>query len=135
MKQEEKRQLLLKNLCARLPYDFYIKEEYGDYVHITLYSANIEHLIDRVVDGLDKLVLRPMSSMTEEERLEIGKLLKKDKPYPYGEVKTCGVDNLLLAAVKGANILIDWLNTHHFDYHGLIEKGLALEALEGMYKI
>ena len=28
----------------------------------------------------------------------------------------------------------DWLNEHHFDYRGLIEKGLALEAPEGMYK-
>ena len=31
--------------------------------------------------------------------------------------------------------LIDWLNSHHFDYRGLIEKGLALPAPEGMYKI
>ena len=29
---------------------------------------------------------------------------------------------------------INWLNSHHFDYHGLISKGLALEAPEGMYK-
>ena len=31
--------------------------------------------------------------------------------------------------------VIDWLNAHHFDYRGLIEKGLALEAPEDMYKI
>lgn len=30
---------------------------------------------------------------------------------------------------------INWLNENHFDYNGLIEKGLAIEALEGMYKI
>ena len=30
---------------------------------------------------------------------------------------------------------IDWLNANHFDYRGLIEKGLALEAPEGMYNI
>ena len=29
---------------------------------------------------------------------------------------------------------IDWLNAHHFDYRGLIEKNLAIEAPEGMYK-
>ena len=34
----------------------------------------------------------------------------------------------------GLNNLYDWLNAHHFDYRGLIEKGLALEAPEGMYK-
>ena len=27
-----------------------------------------------------------------------------------------------------------WLNIHHFDYRGLIEKGLALVALTDMYK-
>jgi hypothetical protein len=32
-----------------------------------------------------------------------------------------------------ATALVDWLNAHHFDYRGLIEKGLALEAPEGMY--
>ena len=31
--------------------------------------------------------------------------------------------------------VIDWLNSHHFDYRGLIKKGLALEAPEGMYNI
>ena len=29
---------------------------------------------------------------------------------------------------------VDWLNANHFDYRGLIEKGIALEAPEGMYK-
>jgi hypothetical protein len=31
--------------------------------------------------------------------------------------------------------LIDWLNAHHFDYRGLIDKGLAIEAPEGMYNL
>jgi hypothetical protein len=31
--------------------------------------------------------------------------------------------------------IIDWLNSHHFDYRGLIEKRLAFEAPEGMYEI
>jgi hypothetical protein len=30
--------------------------------------------------------------------------------------------------------IFDWLNSHHFDYRGLIEKGLAIEAPDGMYK-
>ena len=60
--------------------------------------------------------LRPMSSMTKEERkiyMEIGSHL-------CGEIV--------------AKTMIDWLNEHHFDYRDLIEKGLALEAPEGMYK-
>ena len=41
--------------------------------------------------------------------------------------------NYVLFGPKTVNLYIDWLNTYHFDYHGLIEKGLALEAPEGMY--
>jgi hypothetical protein len=29
--------------------------------------------------------------------------------------------------------MIDWLNVHHFDYRNLIDKGLAIEAPDGMY--
>ena len=32
-----------------------------------------------------------------------------------------------------SSVIVDWLNVHYFDYRGLIEKGLAIEAPEGMY--
>ena len=54
--------------------------------------------------------LRPMSSMSEEEYQEFGYDVLRYTPREF-----------------------DWLNAHHFDYRGLIEKGLALEAPEGMY--
>lgn len=60
--------------------------------------------------------LRPMSSMTEEEKDEY-----------FG--RTMAID-----IVETSQQIIDWLNAHHFDYRNLIEKGLALEAPEGMYK-
>ena len=62
-----------------------------------------------------KPYLRPMSSMTEEEEKE------------FQEIK------LSYHFDEDSYILLDWLNAHHFDYRGLIEKGLALEAKEGMY--
>lgn len=67
--------------------------------------------------------LRPMSSMTEEENREYNSFsLGKDRvSNPYMSVPAFHV--------------LDWLNSHHFDYRGLIEKGLALEAPEGMYNI
>lgn len=68
--------------------------------------------------------LRPMSSMTEEERKDIGKIVTT----VYGGKV---VDDDFVNVIK----YIDWLNAHHFDYRGLIERGLALEAPEGMYKI
>jgi hypothetical protein len=57
--------------------------------------------------------------MTEEEVFEY--LSACDKDYK---------DSLTTPRHPG----VDWLNSHHFDYSGLIEKGLALEAPEGMYK-
>ena len=56
--------------------------------------------------------LRPMSSMTEEEKDTYDALTMCNAPW----------------------VVNDWLNAHYFDYRGLIEKGLALEAPEGIYK-
>lgn len=59
--------------------------------------------------------LRAMSSMTEEEKEEYQAFFNYD-------------------GVEYPEEYIDWLNAHHFDYRGLIEKGLALKAPEGMYE-
>jgi hypothetical protein len=69
-----------------------------------------------------------MSSMTEEERTEREKFIKciideKNHHKHYVVFPHDSVD------------YHDWLNEHHFDYHGLIPMGLALEAPEGMYNI
>ena len=62
-----------------------------------------------------KPYLRPMSSMTVEERFEYN-----------------GFDGYIFSD-EDVIIKIDWLNKHHFDYRGLIKKGLAIEAPENMY--
>lgn len=72
-----------------------------------------------------KPYLRPMSSMTIEEFKEWLGYCKADydcefKPEPTFNFESC-------------HLSINWLNQHHFDYRGLIEKGFALEAPEGMY--
>lgn len=114
MTQEEK-ELLLKDLCARLPYGVKVKCA----SEILTLNVNWLKVFQYHLDEI-KPYLRPMSSMTEDERkkyddwhleLEAGKI-KEWKIADY----------------------IDWLNAHHFDYRGLIEKGLALEAPEDMYK-
>ena len=56
----------------------------------------------------DKLFLRPMSSMNEEQNKEWLYTLSSDYNITYDTV--------------------DWLNKNHFDYRGLIEKGLAIDA-------
>ena len=134
MTQEEK-DLLLKDITARLPYGVKIKRSncpinlsvngiLGEYVHHIPYyvGGNIEINTTKIDEV--KPYLRPMSSMTEEERTEYFLLKHRDNDRD---------DNIIL--LDEASTLIDWLNKHHFDYRGLIEKGLALKAPENMYTL
>lgn len=112
---KESKDLLLHDLCARIPYGFVI-HRYSDNVDITVDSIAIfSHFLEYSEDEEFKPYLRPMSSMTEEEKIYYQAFFNYD-------------------GVEYPEEYIDWLNKHHFDYRGLIEKGLALEAPEGMYK-
>lgn len=126
MTQEEK-QLLLIDLCSREPYhpriqvfnDGYEGFQVGEF-DTNLWLHHIDAFrFDRVEI---KPYLRPMSSMTEEESKEFA-LFQTD----------FYIDGFLypIAAIN----MVNWLNAHHFDFRGLIEKGLALEAPENMYDI
>ena len=136
--------ILIQDLCARLPYGVYVlvhdtfKYSTVPYENVYLKSSDIASLIDsislnerynsrdkrfnRIIKEHKSLLefkpyLRPMSSMTEEEREEERKLwdiitkTRNDLHYLY----------------------TDFLLSHHLDYRGLIPMGLALEATEGMY--
>ena len=90
--------------------------EYNEqWVDIELGYAWFESEIENI-----KLFLRPMSNMTEGEKMHF---------WCLNHNPNTGVDFMTHAPE-----LIDWLNENHFDYRGLIEKGLAIEAPEGMYK-
>lgn len=136
MTQGEK-QLLFKDLCARLPYRVKINI-YNDYtqtrevvvmnaLHLDRISYNLEH-------GGMRPYLRPISSMTEEEFKEYEK---------ENDIDTADSSETLRENLKAkARVRVskwyhgsDWLDAHHFDYRGLIPMGLALEALEGMYMV
>lgn len=129
MKQEDK-ELLLKDLCARLPYGVKVTIEYtkDKYTHIydlrEIDNDTTSELRQQVTVwnyGFYSTVisyplmdcrpyLRPMSSMTEEEL----------KEYKY-----------LVAfggSPDGAANFTDWLNKNHFDYRDLIPMGLAKDA-------
>lgn len=144
----EEKQLLLKDICARLPYGVKGKVETcdGNGLEITdegvLNSVFInEHgkayiCIDGVEYELEdvKPYLRPISSMTDEEWRKMhnccNAILMGDKRICIEKSKFGSFSEL-----QDAYTSIDWLNAHHFDYRGLIEKGLALPAPEGMYEI
>jgi len=133
MTQEEK-QLLIKVLCEMLPYGVMCRMSGGGFETIEENKLTAIGLFQFIEEGLECIpYLRPISSLTKKERLEIGKAIQKDRINPSGEIKAEGSDNLLLCTVRQSANLMEWLNAHHFDYRGLIEKGLALEAPKEMY--
>ena len=89
---------------------------------------------EEIADGvyiLDfKPYLFPLSSLTEEQRNDISKLLieTQNEFSPYGKLNMKGCDNLFICSVKQSNALINYCLTNHLDINGLIEKGLAIDA-------
>lgn len=141
---QENKELLLKDLCARIPYEVVGKCEidasydtsfdtifqthkfdavvYGikeDLLFVTPLIEDMDEKIfaeEEVADGVDILdftpYLLPISSMTEEQKQEYQYITERwmyDSSYSIGDS-------------------IDWLNKNHFDFNGLIEKSLALDA-------
>lgn len=138
---KEEKQLLLIDLCARLPYGLKVKCEKYTFPVTILYAGNIYEVKFAETGGIEhigaiKPYLLPMSSMTEEEYKEFSKisgLLKsKEDNYFSNHLPEWG-NSIITERVMVRTI--DWLNSHYFDYRGLIPMGLALEAQKDMYKI
>ena len=131
MTQKDK-DLLFKDLCARLPYHVRCKiwledgtteegpldlqHNYGDVLQDAFFCDKIKEI---------KPYLRPLSSMTEEEVKEYHNLCYEEEreQIEFGDWVTRVYYHDTIES-------IDWLNKHHFDYRGLIEKGLAIEVTE-----
>ena len=133
---KEDKELLLKDLCVRLPYGVKVTWD-GKYpLTVTPYIYCAIASEDNI-DNLPKLLLRPMSSMTEDEF----NALKIETELEYEQLDLMEWDNgyitleFYLEEIPHYCVIkvFDWLNAHHFDYRGLIERGLAIEAPEGMY--
>lgn len=116
----EERELLLKDLCTRLPYGVLVLNKDGDVESFTWQE------LKEFGDGyIPKPYLRPMSSMTEEEKKELEDEINKDFKLAIIACKKNDISKSTSGFYK-----IDWLNAHHFDYRGLIEKGLAISVTE-----
>ena len=119
MTQEEK-ELLLKDLYSRLPYNPMVEYKGETYNVLGITHGRLvlckpfmsytldEHPLVKEV----KSCLFPMSSMTEEQEDELIKFMDKD----WHGMRYHTPDS------------IDWLNKNHFDYRCLIPKGLAIDA-------
>lgn len=155
MKREDK-ELLFKDLSARLPYHVRCKiwlkdrtteegpldleHNYGDVLQHAFYYNDIKEI---------KPYLRPMSSMTEKEIDELKRICDEDDSRDecgevistvygmtvlHGEVEDVYPYNVRIEISPNLNYaVLDFLNAHHLDYRGLILMGLAIEAPKGMY--
>ena len=139
MKSEDK-ELLVRDLSARLPYGVIC--QYNCVIpcgRITLEKTNERDVLKGIIPmsdghigfmvGIDKVnalegdikpYLRSLSSMTEEEKKEFQACHCVYALHPDFQPMMCNLANELN--------MFDWLNAHHFDYRGLIEKGLALDC-------
>ena len=108
---KENKELLFKDLCARLPYNVICQVEFrenGKYKSKVMLLSGIftdeAYFTTKggsIYSNEYKPYLFPLSSMTEEEKLMYEGLM-------------IGTDNISYMLD-----VIDWLNSHHFDYRGL----------------
>jgi hypothetical protein len=129
---QEHKDLLLKDLCARLPYgvkfacnkniytakglDLIVTDE-GDWE----YAVTAKGIAPIEIDFI-KPYLFPMSSMTEEQKVEFDKMAELDMEYTITQIKN---DSLIWTS--GLN-RYNWLIKNHFDVYDLIPMGLANDA-------
>ena len=145
MKQEEK-ELLIKDLCGRLPYEVKCQvelnrgEKYSGVMTLTKIDPSDKYAPFYCTSNTGSLYLEfddvkpylfPLSSITLEQKKELCKV----GGYESRE-EDCGYhsETFYYNMVGHENVFypdaddIDWLNKNHFDYRGLIEKDLALDA-------
>ena len=131
---KEERELLLTDLCSRLPYEVKV---YNEVLKDTCILKSVDILSPDKITVFCRLLtsseigatiedikpyLKPIFSMTKEEKKDYELLCDyymddKEEEHYFNNFAT-----------------LDWLNQKHFDYRGLIKLGLALEAPEGMYE-
>ena len=114
---QEYKDLLLKDLCARLPYKVKIS------IHELFTNKEQVETLNEIFKGNDCL-FRVNDS---------GILIEYIKPYLFllshmTEEQQINLTKFVANGINGENILYDWYNKNHFDYRGLIEKGLAIDA-------
>ena len=125
---QEQKELLLKDLCARLPYGVKV---------IGTYDTNCCSVVNTIegifynnyisIDGCNfdisniKLYLFPLSSMTKEQKKELEKLYWNCDNYEIS-------NNIEYVYHNDCFMLIDWFSKNHIDYRGLIQMGLAIDA-------
>jgi hypothetical protein len=136
MTQEEKK-LLLQDLCARLPYGVKVNVKGIVYENRSCRLTDIHHGLDTYIgvhDGMQyhiesiKPYLFPLSSMTEEQYYEMNICSSEDCVEHFDILKSIQEHTEFSKWPLYEYRVIDFFHKNHFDYRGLIEKGLAIDA-------
>ena len=128
---QEQKELLLKDLCARLPYGVNMATSYGTGL---LTSIRINDFDAKLVINTDPTLIRtfsvddvkpylfPPSSMTEEQKEELNDITNLDIEIAISHIKN-DTPNYITCLNR-----LNWLLKNHFDIYGLIPMGLANDA-------
>jgi hypothetical protein len=141
------KELLLKDLCARLPYGVKLQKTYDTSDPVELYLIDLGHDIIKFytykgecltmcdvgdIERFGKLrykpYLFPLSSMTEEQKEELKDLISQETNFLIEQLKNddCGID--CGKYHFHSTLELEWLLKNHFDFRGLIPKGIAIDA-------
>lgn len=136
MTQEDK-ELLLKDLCARLPYGLKVKCEKYSFPVTILYGSNIDEVKFKETGGIENICtikpyLFPFSSMTEGQKEELNKKFNVqflgNTIYSIHYHSEGYWDDDLELDLQDWLWFINWCYKNHFDIYGLIPMGLAIDA-------
>ena len=126
---QEQKNLLLKDLCSRLPYGVKVQSySYEDDIETveTLYNIDSDGYMSTLecdtLKNITKPYLFPLSSMTEEQKEELNNIFDLDV-----EIAITHIKNDTPNYFTGLNRL-NWFIKNHFDIYGLIPMGLAEDA-------
>ena len=139
---KEEKDLLLKDLCARLPYGVKIHAEYVamstntkveksgvlsmiDEDAVVAFTSDDTNSYNYVTIHEVKPCLFPLLSMTEEQKKYINDRWGINEGFDFEINPNWGRYSIDLGDMVD---YINWLNENHFDYRGLISKGLAIDC-------
>lgn len=128
---QEERNTMLVALASYMPYKVMVEYDYGDGVkRATEFNGNYYYLMSTgKLQWKDfKPYLRSLSSMTKDEFRELNRIYTEAKSKPYLPSDSNEIDYEYMGKI------IEYCNKHKFDYRGLIEKGLAIEAPKDLYR-
>ncbi len=134
---QEQKELLIKDLCCRLPYNCIVSVAEGgtngiQWDDATLNSYLLHQIMEEDAWEYVKPYLRPLPSMTEDEYNDMYNQLYSSQEEFYRNCSNTDYIGKYIRIIANDTVN-DWLNKNMFDYRGLIKKGLVLEAPEGMY--